>query len=293
MRSAKSPSCRLARRGTLFLSILLVAAGATAATPDVNEPNDTASTATTIACGASYTDLSIDSGDVDLFSLTVDEPLAVGFDIDGHDLAHTRDLVLVLRDENGETLAEDDDGLGPDDRSAALDPYLEPRLLQPGTYTLGVAGYEDFALAGTSTESGPYSLHVSCARSYGCEGDESTVCIDRSEGDRRFAVSVRYETALGGGSSGDAGGTELAPLGIGQGAVFHFFDPANPEILLKILDGCPTNRHVWVFFAATTNVGFEITVRDLKTGAVKTYRNPDRNAASTVLDTKAFGDCSP
>jgi hypothetical protein len=276
----------------LLAATLLPGVAGAAAGGDANEPNDTPQTATTLACGATVRNVAIDpAGDVDLYRVTLTQPMAIDVDVDGHDLANTRDLVLVLRDAQGETLADDDDGLGPGDTSAALDPYLEPVPLAAGTYTVAVAGYPDFDLEGSSPERGPYSLGLGCTPTFGCVSDQRTVCIDDAPGDRRFEVKVHYRTTLGGGRSGDAGATALSALGINQGGVFHFFDARNPEIMVKVLDGCASNGRIWVFFAALTNVGFDLTVRDLKTGAEKSYVNPDRTTAGTVLDTQAFVGC--
>jgi hypothetical protein len=43
-----------------------------------------------------------------------------------------------------------------------------------------------------------------------------------------------------------------------------------------------------VFFAATTNVGFDLTVTDTRTGRQRTYANASGTAAAPVQDTAAF-----
>ncbi len=124
-----------------------------------------------------------------------------------------------------------------------------------------------------------------------CTPGATTLCIDVSPGDQRFQVTVFFDTVQAGGIMGDALATPLAPLGITKGGIFAFRDPANPEILVKVLDGCAINDFFWVFFAATTNVGFDITVTDTTTGATKVYTNPDLMAAETITDTNAFTTC--
>ncbi len=74
-------------------------------------------------------------------------------------------------------------------------------------------------------------------------------------------------------------------------ATFYFNNPANSEVLLKVLNACALNNRYWTFFAATTNVQFEITVTDLQRGVTKTYSNPLGNAAAPVQDTNAFATC--
>ncbi|MCP3912053.1 MAG: hypothetical protein GY713_13970, partial [Actinomycetia bacterium] len=93
----------------------------------------------------------------------------------------------------------------------------------------------------------------------GCTPSTTSLCLPE---DNRFEVSVYFETAQGGGQMGDAQAIPLDSIGIGKGGIFAFRNPANPEFLVKILDGCAINDHYWVFYAATTNVGFEVTVTD-------------------------------
>lgn len=68
---------------------------------------------------------------------------------------------------------------------------------------------------------------------------------------------------------------------------FWFVDPANVELAVKVLDGRSVNRHFWVFYGGLTNLGYTLTVTDLATGAVKSYRNPAGTFASAG-DTTAF-----
>ena len=76
-----------------------------------------------------------------------------------------------------------------------------------------------------------------------------------------------------------------------QGGIISFLDPTNPELLVKVLNGCGINHHYWLFYAATTDLGFELAVEDTPTGTVVTYTNPDRATAATVTDTSAFATC--
>ena len=125
----------------------------------------------------------------------------------------------------------------------------------------------------------------------GCLPGGTTLCIDLEPGDERFQITAHFESVLGGGVEGDARATPLAPLGIDNGGIFSFFDPRNPEVLVKVLDGCAVNDHIWVFYAATTNVGFELVVRDTLSGMERNYLNPDLMTAEAVTDTLAFALC--
>ena len=57
----------------------------------------------------------------------------------------------------------------------------------------------------------------------------------------------------------------------GDTGYFWFFNSANVELVVKVLDGRAVNGHFWVFYGALSNVQYTITVTDTQTGAVKTY----------------------
>lgn len=124
-----------------------------------------------------------------------------------------------------------------------------------------------------------------------CMESDTVLCVDAEPGDRRFRVSVSFDTVLGGGRRGESRQVSLRPQGVTQGGVFAFFDPRNPEMLVKVLNFCSFNGHFWVFYAATTNVGFELTVEDTAARVTKTYTNPDLMDAQPVIDTAAFATC--
>ena len=66
----------------------------------------------------------------------------------------------------------------------------------------------------------------------------------------------------------------------------------NWEVLIKVLDGCSLNGHVWVFGASTTNLGYLIHVTDTVTGTFKEYRNEPGRPAPAITDPTVFpGGC--
>lgn len=121
-----------------------------------------------------------------------------------------------------------------------------------------------------------------------CEPDDDTLCIDDVMGDRRFQVEVQFSTLQGGGGAGAGHAISLTPVGINDGGLFWFFDPSNPEMLVKVINGCPVNGNYWVFYAATTNVGLVVEVTDTQTGLQFITTNPDRNPAPPVQTIQAF-----
>ncbi len=142
-----------------------------------------------------------------------------------------------------------------------------------------------------SSRSGERGLVTQFGMDHGegsCVPGDTTLCIDDQPGDRRFRASVVYQTTQGGGLQGAGHALPLAALGVGRGGVFWFFDAANPEMLLKILDGCAINGHYWIFYAAGTNVGLTTTVTDTVAGRTWTRTNPDLHAAPPVQDIEAL-----
>ena len=99
----------------------------------------------------------------------------------------------------------------------------------------------------------------------------------------RFAMSATWTT--GGGQTGAAQALSARTESAG---LFYFFSPDNWEIQAKVLDGCAINGHYWFFAAATTDVGYELTVRDRQANREKVYRNPVGRASPAITDIGAF-----
>jgi hypothetical protein len=121
-----------------------------------------------------------------------------------------------------------------------------------------------------------------------CSGGATTLCLARYAGDRRFQVQMSFRTQEGGGLSGDGLAMQLTPLGVGTGGLFSFFGAGDPEMLVRVIDGCSLNARFWVFVAAATNAGFTVTVTDTVTGHQAVYQNPDLTPAQAVQDTSAL-----
>jgi hypothetical protein len=73
---------------------------------------------------------------------------------------------------------------------------------------------------------------------------------------------------------------------------FWFFDAANVELVVKVLEACPVNDHVWVFAAGLTNVGVELTVEDRLAGATWSRSHAGGPAFPPIQDTAAFATCT-
>jgi len=112
-------------------------------------------------------------------------------------------------------------------------------------------------------------------RAGGCATSPAELCLGG-----RFRVGVAWRTATG------AGVGTARPL-TGDTGYFWFFNPANVELVVKVLDGRPLNDHFWIFYGALSNVEYTITVTDTQTGRTKTFFNPQGKLAS-VADTMAL-----
>jgi hypothetical protein len=121
-----------------------------------------------------------------------------------------------------------------------------------------------------------------------CVPSDTVLCVDNNPGDRRFQVTASFQTSQGGGFSGNGQEIPIAPLGVIHGGLFWFFGADNPELLIKMVDGCALDSHFWVFISAGTNVAFTVNVLDTATGHTAIYSNPDRTAALAVQDTAAL-----
>ena len=132
--------------------------------------------------------------------------------------------------------------------------------------------------ATTSTASRVFLVEAAEPRGT-CVADAGTRCLR----DSRYAVSVEWLSADGEGGSGG-----VVHEGTNDSGMFRFFDRDNWEVLIKVLDGCSVNGHVWVFGASPTNLGYVIRVTDTVTGTVREYRNEPGRPAAAITDVTAF-----
>lgn len=116
-----------------------------------------------------------------------------------------------------------------------------------------------------------------------CVRDAQTACLLGG----RFEVKVQWTTST------DTGAAQVMSFGperteSNESVFFYFFNPANFEMGVKVLDGCGLGGNFWIFVSGLTNQGYTVTVRDTQTGRVKTYSNPLGLYPTTVGDTSAM-----
>ncbi|HEY8020461.1 MAG TPA: hypothetical protein VIH93_05145 [Thermoanaerobaculia bacterium] len=111
-----------------------------------------------------------------------------------------------------------------------------------------------------------------------CAPTDTRLCL----GGTRFAVETEWTTAAG------ANGPGHAVALTADTGYFWFFDRANVETVVKVLDACAAFGHRWVFATGLTNVLTTITVTDTATGAARRYDNPQSTPFRPIQDTGAF-----
>ena len=148
-------------------------------------------------------------------------------------------------------------------------------LPQPGDSRLALSSGNDVLYAATSL--GVYQLALSVGPPT-CVADPVTLCLDNA----RFRVRATWTA-----SDQTSGPGHAVPLTADSG-YFWFFDSSNVELIVKVLEGCGTNGHRWVFASGLTNVLVTLTVTDIVTGTTKTYTNPQGTAYAPIQDTSAF-----
>jgi ELWxxDGT repeat protein len=153
----------------------------------------------------------------------------------------------------------DTEAFGPQGAFSIVAPATAPAQTAPAEAVLRVAAEDAAESAGT------------------CRPGPARLCLEGN----RFAVTVGWQDFSGRTGNGMAVGLTS------DTGTFWFFNAANVELVLKVLDGRAVNGKFWVFFGALSDVAYTVTVRDTVTGSVKTYTNPAGQFAS-VADTMAF-----
>lgn len=140
--------------------------------------------------------------------------------------------------------------------------------LAAGVYNLTIYANNEDPLTGTITV---------LSRSATCVPDATRLCLEG----QRFEVQVDWNTGVNSG----AGRSQVLTDNTGT---FWFFQPANLELVTKVLDGCAINGHFWFFAGGLTNVANRIFVTDHETGQQRVYQAPGGTPFAPRQDTAAF-----
>jgi len=114
-----------------------------------------------------------------------------------------------------------------------------------------------------------------------CTPSSTALCLNNN----RFKVGATFVQA--GQPQGTAQVVELTD----ETGYLWFFSAVNVEAVIKVINACSFNNRFWVFAGGLTDVRTDIIVTDTKTGAVKTYINPQGTPFQPIQDTSAFATC--
>ena len=249
-----------------------------------SEPNDSFANANAIELPAEYSgtiaagdpaSIAIDYSDgirtriADVYALTLTRDTAVGVDLTWANTDADLDLVLFERIGDNLNLIEGSA------RANAAAETVQSRVLAPGTYYIGVSAFGGSAA---------YVLALSEISPNGfatCTEDTTTMCLNNG----RFQIRATWTSGTNGGSAG------AVPLTTDTGFLW-FFNNANVELVVKVLDACSLNSRFWVFAGGLTDVGVRLTITDTVAGVTKEYVNNGGQAFQPIQDTSAFATCS-
>jgi len=115
-----------------------------------------------------------------------------------------------------------------------------------------------------------------------CTPDATHLCLTNN----RFRVSMQWTNY----NNGITKAATAVPFANETG-FFHFGNAGNLELMVKVHDACAGYGHFWVFAAATTNVGYTLTVTDTQTSVTQQYTNPAYLLSPAITDQTTFGSC--
>ncbi|MGE5232896.1 MAG: hypothetical protein ACM3OB_02205 [Acidobacteriota bacterium] len=114
-----------------------------------------------------------------------------------------------------------------------------------------------------------------------CTNSSTQVCLNNS----RFKVTMVYQ------APNQSPGNGHANVLTSDTGWFWFFNSANVESIIKVINGCGLNNRYWVFAAGLTNVKVTITVTDTAHGTTWTRVNNQGTPFAPIQDTSAFATC--
>lgn len=170
---------------------------------------------------------------------------------------------FVCADENGPTTRPGYAGI----YSASSNPDIKP-IAPLGT----ASSFPEYRTLG---------IRVEAVATSACIPSDTALCLNKG----RFQVQANYRT-----KAGQQGAAQVVKLTDETGYLW-FFNSANVEAVVKILDACGLNNNFWVFAGGLTDVEVTLTVTDTETGKSKTYTNPQGKAFQPIQDTAALS-CS-
>ena len=155
--------------------------------------------------------------------------------------------------------------------SGAYDTRWDNDVLNPAFASLKAGDFEVIQLGWTPSSTPPPGP---------CVPSDTRLCLNGG----RFQVEAQWT------ANGTTGAGHAVALTSDTGT-FWFFNSANVEVIVKVLNACGLNQRYWFFAGGLTDVKVRLTVTDTQTGKVKLYDNPQRTPFRPIQDTNAFATC--
>ena len=162
------------------------------------------------------------------------------------------------------------------------------QTLPADTTAAVIHGFEDQAgqrlrvrAAGILEESAPSNpvLARPLPADSACTPSDQRLCLLSG----RYAITVHFADPRFGGALRDG---QAVPETDKTGRMW-FFDVANTELIVKMIDGSSANGFAWLFYGGLSDLAYWIDVEDTETGVRRTYHNP-KGALCGLADTHAF-----
>lgn len=118
-----------------------------------------------------------------------------------------------------------------------------------------------------------------------CRPDAENLCLRNS----RFSVEGGAREKQGGQYVGQYR-LRVVNEGTDDSGLFYIFSPDNWEFLVKVLDGCEENGHMWVLVASTTDLEYYVRFTDTATNESRVYLNEAGQPAPAIVDSEAFSE---
>ena len=167
--------------------------------------------------------------------------------------------------------------------AASESPGTSPETIVVDSPTAGTWNFLAHRFAGE----GAYQLVLTLLAPSGeptvCVADADTAC----QLGNRFQVEVDWTTVSDSGAAQVMGfsGQRAAS---DQSSFWWFFDPANFEMGVKMVDACvPPFNAYWVFVSGLTNQAYDVAITDTHSGLIRHYRNPLGQYPQTIGATGA------
>jgi len=165
-----------------------------------------------------------------------------------------------------------------------------------GTYPFTIAfppssasGSLDCTLTGTDQRSGavnvrrevPFTLTDLSPVTSTCTPDGETLCLLGG----RFKVKVFWRgPADRTGSGGVAGRSD-------DSGVFFFSNASAQDLIVQLMNACPSSSRYWVFMKGASDYGFTLTITDTRRGVMSEYEHPRGVRFDAAEDRGTFATC--